>query len=253
MSRWIKLVDAMQQDAEMYLKYINYTPINSVKSVILPKEKTGWKEDQALTTEELQWHPVLIDGKPCLIGENSANDLYLQGAIGSQNRGEVFAEYCKLYDNEDLKTTVIPLNEKILNGLPDHIKNRIGDCWLDDANDEHIGVKSILFHKIHKCILFYKNAVSGEQYQYYAYPMCVVAQLPEDILVNMDDSILNGSCNQRALKISINECKTECEKEQKSQEKLITREMMMKEIAELDTKQLKDLYQYVIMFMKERP
>lgn len=254
MSRWIKLVDALQEYKEMYRKFVNYTPINSVESVTLSKEKTGWKEDQEMVAEEIQWRPILIKDKPCLIGEGltDGDALYLKGIIGTKNRKEVFLEYCKLYIHKDLKTTVIPLNEEIFKELPDYVKCEIGDCWLDNAGEEFVGVKSVWCHSIHNCILFHNGKVSGEQNQYYAYPMCVIVQLPEDILVNMDNVAYNGSCYERALKISIHEYEIKYKERQKAQ-KEPARDMMLREISELNTKQLKDLYQYYIMFMKENP
>lgn len=203
MSRWIKLVDALQEYKEMYRKFVKYTLHNKVR--VLSKDKTGWEEEQVVANEELICHPILIDGKPCLVNKETVFNLFLQGKEGYLNRREILTEYCKLYIDEHLRTIVKPLNETTYKKLPEYIQSEIGDCWLDDGYEatDVIGVKCVLFKHIHGRILHY--AVTGKS-SYFAFPVCVVIQLPENTLVDMYNPLLDGSCYERALKICINEC-----------------------------------------------
>lgn len=249
MSKWRRLVDVLQENEEMYRKFVDYTPINDVESVTLMADKTGWKRDQTLIAEDLQWHPVLIDGKPCLINHETETGLLLQGEKGYLNRHEMFAKYCKLYSDEDWNTSVIPLDEETYEGLPEYIKSKLGTCWLDDGFDRSnlVGAKSTWCNKVHESFLRY----NGED-NYYGFHMCMIIQLPENILVYMDNSVWDGSCYEKALKISNSECQIDCGEEPKTPEERI-REKINKEISKFNKNKLKDLYQYIKMFMKEEP
>lgn len=251
MSRWIKLVDAMQEDAEIYRKYVEYTPINSVEGIILKKEYTGWKEDQAVVAEDLLWHPILIAGKPCLISKETNFELVLQGEAGALNHRECLRMYSTLYSDEVYETNVKPLNEEIYKKLPEFIKNEVGNCWLVDTYETSniMGAKSTWYKKVHDSFLQYKGEDDKVQINYYGYRMCLVIELPENILVNIDNPVWDGSCYEKALKISDEECEVEDGKKPETQEDMV-REKIMEEMKELDIKQLKNLYQYISMLRK---
>lgn len=279
MSEWRRLVDVLKEDeemrrrcaeeleedpekfetgTEMYRKFVEYTPINGVESITLSQRFTGWREEQTAIAEDLQWHPVLIDDKPYLISKATEFELFLQGERGAWNRLQCLTKYVSLYTDTEWDTEVRSLNEEMYKKLPQFVKSEIGNCWLDDsyATETIIGAKSTWYTTVHETYLQYTSTKpEGEEEthdNYYGFGICIVIHLPEDILVNVDDSVWDGSCGEKALKISKEKYEVEHGKQPETQEDVL-RKKIGKKLEGMHSKQLKDLYQYITMFMKENP
>ena len=252
MAKWRKLVDVLGEDSEILRKYINYKPNSGISNISFERDYTGWKEEQSAEAEILSWHPVLVNGEPCLINEATEFTLFFQGLKGYVNIRELLEKYSKLYCDIELGSKSEPLMEKVYNMFPESIQNKIGNCWLDDYYQEvnAYGVKCVFLTKIHTRILYHSLEKKED---FYAFPICMIIHLPHDIMVKMDDPIRDGSCLQKALKISNCDCECEESSEEEEAEKASkAREEIADLMEELDTKELKNVSDYIIKMLKEK-
>lgn len=210
--KWIPATDFLE-DEILYgegEKFIDYKPDDG--RIILPKERTGWREEQVFETESgLGWH--LANGRfgeVCLIShEATISELTLRGKVGYDNVKGIISEYCReLYSNKQLMAEGTALTRENIKSIPDYIRKYTKRrYWLAS--------RCVYYSSDYaRFIVFYVN--SGSVYAnslYYSYghansisyAVRPVVHLPSNILVNVGDEYFDGSTHERGLQIKLEE------------------------------------------------
>lgn len=216
MSKWIQAKESMQEikfREEIEKLFIDYTPKQGCVSLV--QRLTGEDEKQTLETEyNLGWHMTVINGKLILISHKATDaKIRLYGKIGWDNSDQILQEVCKYcYSNTELGVEASCLNPKEFEQLSEELQKTEERLYYLRNKRQSVYrffVRCVIHAKVEKRTLYYHKEDTKVELSCSVRP---VIELPDNILLLVEDKANDGSTPQRGMKIRI--------KEENSQERI---------------------------------
>lgn len=190
------------ENCDFSSKFISYQFENA--TLTLTVNNTGFEEKQVFETEELTWHPFIYKNKACLVSSPTKSRLILSGETGYYLGSQDLNQYADMYSNKMFRTTVVSMTNEIFNALPNELQEVSGCYWVIDTYESYLdynvfGIQYIEcgFPSNEGDFLFDSNGlvyVSSNQIR-------LVALLPDDVMVEVSNSKLDGSSKDTALRL----------------------------------------------------
>ncbi len=203
MKNIVRLVDALK-DEEFTKYYINYH--TNKRALILDREKTGWHKKQSIKASSIgKWHPIELEGKPCLIGEPSNEKLFLAGELGFKNGIELMEEVAKIWENPHMHACARSLTKDLYYKLPNDLRKFERPAWLatetkrgNTSIDKTVGFWVGYFNGTYELYTLYKDSIHEPNAS-----ICPIIFLPKETMVELPTAEKDGLSPKNGLEISL--------------------------------------------------